>query len=155
MFTFVKAIRIQAPARQVFAWHERPDALEKLIPPWESAVIEQRPQDLRDGSVAIVRVAFGPLKLRWVAEHCDYQNRGDQGGTFTDVQLRGPFKSWRHRHDIRPDGADACVLEDHVIYELPGGFLGRWLGTRLTTRKLERMFDYRHRITREDNEQPG
>lgn len=44
MPTYVKRSRIEAPARRVFAWHGRPEALEKLIPPWEPVVIERRPR---------------------------------------------------------------------------------------------------------------
>ena len=152
MRNYVKRTRIEAPARQVFAWHAEPEALEKLIPPWEPVSIERRPEGLQDGAVAVLRIGVGPLKLRWVAEHRGYEDRGDAGGTFTDVQVRGPFAAWEHRHTVTADGDAACVLEDHVTYRLPLGVLGRWFGGWLTARKLERMFEYRHRVTREENE---
>lgn len=149
---FVKRTRIAAPARQVFAWHRRPEALEELIPPWERVVVERRPENLRDGAVAVLRMSLGPIGFRWVAEHRGYEDRGDDGGRFTDIQVRGPFASWEHRHTVEPAGPDASVLEDHVTYELPFGFLGRWFGAGLTTRKLERMFEFRHQVTKEANE---
>ena len=40
---FVHRTRIAAPAEEVFRWHARPGALERLTPPWEPVeVIERR-----------------------------------------------------------------------------------------------------------------
>jgi hypothetical protein len=40
------------------------------------------------------------------------------------------------------------VLTDDIEYELPLGLLGRIFGGGLASRQLDRMFDYRHRVTR-------
>ncbi|MFL6347556.1 MAG: TIGR01777 family protein, partial [Nitrososphaeraceae archaeon] len=42
------------------------------------------------------------------------------------------------------------MLEDHIEYSLPGGALSEMIASRLIGKKLNQMFDYRHRITRED-----
>ncbi|MEJ7713309.1 MAG: hypothetical protein WKF84_26545 [Pyrinomonadaceae bacterium] len=68
---------------------------------------------------------------------------------FEDMQIKGPFRSWRHRHIVRPHTDDAAVLRDEVEYEAPVGFLGRLLSPFLVEPRLRRMFDYRHRVTRE------
>ena len=152
MATFAKRTRIAAPARRVFAWHATPDALEKLVPPWEPVEIVQPPSGLEAGCTAVLRIGYGPAKIRWTAEHTAYDDRGDDGGSFTDIQVSGPFAEWEHRHTVTADGPDACVLEDHVTYELPLGFLGRLFGGALTRHKLRRMFDYRHDVTRRATE---
>jgi ligand-binding SRPBCC domain-containing protein len=48
-----------------------------------------------------------------------------------------------------PDGVAACFLEDSILYALPFGALGRWVGGPLVRARLEKMFSYRHRVTRE------
>lgn len=152
MAEFVKRSRINAPAAKVFAWHEHPDALRKLIPPWTPIKVVKSPSSLHDEARAVLRLRVGPVRMRWVAKHRGYENRGDEGGEFTDVQVYGPFKSWEHTHRISPEGAGTCILEDHVKFELPMGPLGRMLGHAMTRRRLERMFEYRHRIIKAENE---
>lgn len=140
---FVKRTRIAAPVETVFAWHEAPGALEKLTPPWEPVTLAERHGSIRDGDRTVLHLGWGPLRLAWVAEHRDYvPNR-----QFRDVQVRGPFARWEHTHAFEPDGSGACFLEDRIEYELPLGWLGRLLAGRMTRRKLDRMFAYRHQVT--------
>jgi hypothetical protein len=143
---FVRRSRIQAPAAAVFGWHTRPGAFERLTPPWERvAVLEQR-GGIEDGARVVLRMGRRPLAVRWVAEHRDYV----AGVQFRDVQVSGPFARWEHTHRVEPDGPDACYLEDHIEYALPGGALGALFGGGLARRRLRRTFEYRHRITAED-----
>src|SRR5687768_5173343 len=67
---------------------------------------------------------------------------------FEDVQIKGPFRSWRHRHIINahPEGA---TLRDKIEYEPPLGILGRMFAPLLIEKRLRKLFDYRHRVTRE------
>ena|SRR5271156_4063568 len=140
---FIAKLKIDAPAAEVFRWHEQPGALEHLTPPWELVEIEQRPPGIRDGDRGILRVGVGPFKIRWILEHRDYL----EGRQFRDVQISGPFKSWQHTHIFSPDGPRARVLEDRVEYELPLGFVGALFGNWFVRRKLRRLFQYRHRVT--------
>jgi ligand-binding SRPBCC domain-containing protein len=45
-------------------------------------------------------------------------------------------------------GPEGCWLVDCIVYVPPLGVLGRWLGGRLVRSRLERMFSYRHEVTR-------
>lgn len=132
----------------MFAWHQSPDALKTLIPPWEHVTIAQSPASLGNNDIAILVMHVGPLKLKWVARHRDFIDRGDQGGEFTDDQVAGPFASWVHRHSVRAIGPSRCVLEDRIEYTLPAGALGNALGGWHVRRKLAKMFDFRHDATK-------
>jgi ligand-binding SRPBCC domain-containing protein len=141
---FTKESVIQATPERVFAFHELPDALARLMPPWESARIVQAAPDLRVGSVTIIETRIlGLFPTRWVAKHTAY----DPPRMFEDVQTSGPFRRWRHRHIVEPHERGA-VLRDEIEYEPPLGFIGR-----LIVPRLRRLFDYRHRVTREWSEQ--
>ena len=144
--TFTCESRLEAPAAEVFAWHERPGAFERLSPPWESVRLVQRPENLRDGSRAIIRMRIGPLPRTWVAEHRDYI----AGRQFRDVQISGPFRRWEHTHEVLPAGEAACVLSDRILYDLPLGPVGRLFGGGAARRQLERMFTFRHETMRQD-----
>ncbi|MGB9403764.1 MAG: SRPBCC family protein [Candidatus Acidiferrales bacterium] len=142
---FLRRTRIEAPAETLFRWHAEPGALERLSPPWEPVEEIERAPGIRDGNRGVLGVHWGPLLIRWEFEHRNYA----EGRQFQDVQTKGPFKSWVHTHSFTPDGATACWLEDRIEYEMPLGFLGRWIGGRMVRRKLERLFECRHRVTAE------
>jgi hypothetical protein len=61
--------------------------------------------------------------------------------------VQGPFRKWRHRHVIAAHAAGA-VLRDEIEYEPPLGLLGRLAAPFVIIPRLERLFDYRHAVTR-------
>lgn len=141
---FVKESLIHANPNRVFAFHERDNALELLMPPWETARVLQRARIADVGSRAIIETNFiGPLKTRWVAEHTRYE----PPNFFEDVQIKGPFRSWKHRHIIAAD-PEGATLRDEIEYEPPLGALGRLFAPILIERRLRKLFDYRHEVTR-------
>lgn len=149
---FVKESIIRARPERVFAFHELPDALERLTPPQEHARIIQRAPNIHVGSRAIIEIKIlGLFPVRWVAEHTLY----DPPREFVDEQISGPFKSWRHRHIIKPHDSEGAILRDEVHYEPPLGALGRLFAPIAIVPKLRSMFDYRHRVTRAWCEQKG
>jgi ligand-binding SRPBCC domain-containing protein len=141
---FEKETRIAASPDVVFAFHESPGALRQLIPPWERVTLVEAGDSLRPGTRVVLAVAFGPMRLRWVAEHTEYE----PGRMFADRQVEGPFASWYHRHLFLPDGDGGTVLRDEVDYEPPMGAVGRLLSGGMLRAKLRKMFDHRHEITR-------
>ena len=146
---FVYESVIGAPPERVFAFHELPDALARLTPPWERARVVRAAPSLRVGEVAVVETrVLGLVPVRWVAEHTAY----DPPRMFEDVQREGPFRRWRHRHLVAPHPSGA-VLRDEVEFEPPLGPVGRLAAPLLITPRLRRLFAYRHRVTREWCEQ--
>jgi ligand-binding SRPBCC domain-containing protein len=141
---FIKESRLAAPPAEVFAFHEAPGALEALTPPWERAEVVEGGGSIRPGSRVVLRVGIGPFKKDWVAMHTEY----DPPRLFADRQESGPFQSWYHRHRFLDDGHGGTVLRDEVEFEPPLGRLGRALAGGFILRKLQRMFDYRHEVTR-------
>lgn len=141
---FRKESLIPCTPEELFRWHEHPDAFRKLMPPGEPVQIIHHDGAIRDGSRAVLRVGFWPLAFIWELEHRDYIF----GQQFCDVQVHGPFKQYRHNHLITaaPDGA---VLIDEIRFEMPLGFFGQWLGRLIMMPKFKRLFEYRHRVTRE------
>ncbi|MBK8813922.1 MAG: SRPBCC family protein [Acidobacteria bacterium] len=141
---FVKESIIAASPEKVFAFHERPDAFELLVPPWENARIIEKADISKIGSRAIIETKlFGVVPVRWVAEHTAY----DPPRMFEDVQISGPFASWRHKHIVLPH-ADGAVLRDEIEFEPPMWIFGRLAAPYAIIPKLEKMFAFRHEVTR-------
>lgn len=143
---FVASTVLPVNAAEAFEYHDRPGALERLIPPWQSVQIESNDGSLKPGSTVVMKVNLGPKSVRWVAEHTEYA----PPRLFADVQRSGPFAVWEHRHEFQNDSASHCVLRDDVRYQLPLGSLGQLFGSSIARQQLERMFAYRHRVTLDD-----
>ena len=146
MPTFERQLDLPVSAEKGFSWHERPGALDRLIPPWERVSVLKWGDGIRDGSTVELAQRLGPLELKWVVKHHGYE----AGQAFRDKQLSGPFVSWKHLHEFRPEGDCNGVLTDRIAYQVPGGILGRLLGGILIKQKLNNMFTYRHNTTRDD-----
>lgn len=135
-------------AEELFAWHRRPNAFARITPPWENARLLEAPEPWGDGTRWIIRTqVLGPIAFRWVAEH--FNIIPDR--QFCDRQIHGPFHSWEHTHRFNPDGPTS-LLEDEIDYTLPLGWPGRMLAGGLIRRRIDRMFAWRHWITRSDLE---
>jgi ligand-binding SRPBCC domain-containing protein len=141
---FVHRSVIEAPAREVFEWHEQPEALLELLPSTRFIRILRRSGGLRDGGRILLAMGIGPLRLMWEAVHFGYV-KGEQ---FSDELIRGPFRVWRHTHRVAPLTESSSVLEDRVEYALPGGWIMHAIAGGVVHRFLVAMFERRHAITR-------
>jgi ligand-binding SRPBCC domain-containing protein len=145
---FVKESIINAAPEKVFAFHELPDAFERLVPPWEKVKVIQKADISEVGSRAIIETKiFGLIPARWVAEHTKYE----PPRMFEDVQISGPFKKWEHRHLILPHER-GTILHDEIEFEPPLWIFGQLAAPFVILPKLEKMFAYRHEITRQWSE---
>ncbi len=152
MPAFSASLRVPVPAATLFDWHERPGAFARLTPPWQSVDLD-RSDGIQNGDRAVMRLGVGPLAVRWVAEHRAYSEacRAGHGDCqFQDIQVHGPFASWSHLHRMSPHGDDASVLHDEVSYTLPLAPVSSVVAGWATEGQIERLFAYRHRVTRDD-----
>ncbi|KAA1258714.1 Epimerase family protein [Rubripirellula obstinata] len=145
---YIAQTNLPTPIEESFAYHDRPGALQRLVPPWESVELEHSDNSLAVGSRVVMKTKVMGVPLRWVAEHTEY----DPPNLFADTQVSGPFASWDHRHEFFKSDSDAggSQLRDHIRYRLPMGQLGRIFGSGKARKTIEAMFAYRHRITRDD-----
>lgn len=142
MRTFIKRSTFDVPAAELFAWHERPGAIHRLVPGWSGVRIIQETPQVHSGGEAVVRVPFGPFGFRWVSVHQEYV----AGRQFVDVQKSGPMSSWRHTHRVSDAGPGQSVLEDEIQFRAP-----MWdLPGAMVLRDLEKMFTWRHARTAAD-----
>ena len=148
MPVFEKRTLIAATAARVFAFHERPDAFELLQPPGDGTTVVEKSHGIDVGARVVVDTRLGPFTQRIVAVHTKYE----AGRMFEDTMERGPFAKWTHTHLIEPDPSGGAWLVDHIEYELPLGALGQLGGGWFVRRKLAKMFEYRHAVTKKECE---
>lgn len=141
MPVFRQTTTLPHPVHEVFAWHERPGALERLTPPWEDVRVVGRSGGIRDGARVELRMKRGPLDFTWEVEHVDFE----KDRQFVDVQRKGPFQKWVHTHRFSPSADGGTVMEDVVEWEPPMGTAGEILAGPTVERDLARSFAFRHR----------
>ena len=137
---FVYRSHISRPAEEVFAWHLRPCALERVIPPWLKAklLFDEGGPDVEDSEVAL-SVPIGPIHLKWLLKHVGFIPDRE----FTDVQVKGPFSYWRHVHRVRALEGHSCELEDEIHFAMP------FFSDRVR-KELEKALKYRHEVVKQD-----
>jgi len=142
---YERASRFDCSAEELAAWHFRPGAIHRLIPPWESIEVVREAAPLVEGAIAEIRIRKGPLRTTLLARH----ECVEPPHRFVDVQQSGPFRSWRHEHRFSND-AGRGTLRDSIEFELPLGAIGRaLLGPRMLA-EIDRQFRFRHARTRAD-----
>jgi len=144
MMRFKYSTLIYAPVEVVWGFHERPDVLELLTPPWQSIQVVSH-EGIEVGAISEFRIFVGLIPLRWVAVHTEYEKYR----LFTDEQKEGPFEYWSHRHQFT-EVDDTTRLTDEIEFALPGGVLAEPLGGWLVSMQLDQLFRYRHEVTQRE-----
>lgn len=110
--------RIARPHSEVLAWYDRPGALVRLTPAGLASAEDPAAGGMRAGRLVGTRlgppVLPDPLRPRWILRHVEHEPEGH----FVDQQVRGPWRTWRHQHDLRADGEGAAI-HDSIELELP------------------------------------
>jgi ligand-binding SRPBCC domain-containing protein len=123
---------------EVFAFFADPRNLARLTPPsMRLRLLTPRPA-LAAGAVLDFRARWLGLPVRWRAYIREY----DPPYRFVDVQVRGPWARWEHRHRFLEEGGGTWV-EDRVTYRLPLGPLGEALHRALVHRQLRALWAFR------------
>jgi hypothetical protein len=127
------------PPDAVFPFFERPENLARITPPWLDFRI-RTPSPIVMAPAVTIDYTIRVLGVRtaWRSLIAEY----DPPNGFRDVQLIGPYRFWDHRHRFRAERGGTTV-EDEVLYQLPGGPIGRLAHALLVRRRLVAIFDFR------------
>ncbi len=143
--TFQHSSLFLCTPQELYTWHSRPGALERLLPPWEKTSVISRTGTIAPGSTVRLKMFAGPVPYTWHARHV-----ADQPGImFRDIQQKGPFAKWIHTHRFTGEG-DGARLDDYIEYALPGPGIISDLAGKFVEPTLKRIFTYRHQTLRRD-----
>ena len=129
---------IGRPRPEVFAFFADPANLARVTPASFGVELLTRAATMTTGAVFDYRLRWLGVPIRWRAFVREY----DSPYRFLDVQLRGPYARWEHRHRFLEED-DGTVVEDRVVYRLPLGPIGRALHAAVVGRQLRAAWDYR------------
>ena len=151
------------PARLegVFRFFADPNNLPRLMPPWMRVRIESMrivPPDgdagnrfAGTGSVLTASyrtTPFLPFRITSEARITGFA----VNDYFEDIQGKGPFKSWHHRHSFVRElrnGVDGTIVRDEIEYDPGFGPLGSVGNALFIAPQMRRTFDYRQKTLEE------
>ena len=126
----------------VRAWHERRGAFDRLVPPWASARVVQRPKALAVGETALLDLSLGPLSLRWTSTISEVDDEG-----FIDIAELPLGTRWRHVHKMLPH-PDGCLLVDEISWD--GSPWMTAVARTSVSRQVQRLLAHRHTVLAAD-----
>lgn len=143
------------PLERVFAFFSNPENLPRIMPSASGTVLlsvsRVAPPALADmlndkaagaGSILVTSfrvVPFLPLRQIWIARITEFE----WNHHFADVQQKGPFKSWHHRHEFAAasnDGTLGTTIRDVIDYEVGIAFLGQVADALFVRKKMDSTF---------------
>jgi ligand-binding SRPBCC domain-containing protein len=128
------------PRAEVFAFFADPQNLAQLTPPGLRLSVLTPASTLSAGAVLDLRVAWLGIPVPWRVYIREY----DPPYRFVDVQVRGPWARWEHRH-LFLEGDGGTWVEDRLTYRPPLGPLGRLAHAVALGRQVRALWAYRQR----------
>lgn len=132
---------VPAPREECFAFFSDAANLEALTPPFlRFRILTPLPIEMRAGALIEYRLSLLGVPMPWLTRIEDWR----PGEGFTDVQLRGPYARWVHRHSFTP-AAWGTWVRDEVEYALPLAPLSGPVHGLFVQPRLREIFAYRRK----------
>ncbi len=132
---------VRRPRRDVFGFFADPENLDTITPDGlRFEILSPCPIAMRAGALIAYRLRLLGVRFRWLTriEAFDPEER------FVDVQLRGPYRTWRHTHEFI-EVTGGTLIHDRVEYVMPFGPLGELAHALFVRGRLGEIFAHRRR----------
>ncbi len=133
------SLLVRRPIDETFGFFADPTNLHRITPPGLGFEYTTPPEPMREGLEIGYRIRplFG-VPVRWLTRI----GRHEPPRQFTDIQVRGPYRRWEHRHRFEEvDGG--TMVRDEIDYEVPGWAAGDVLDRLVIRNELTWIFRYR------------
>jgi ligand-binding SRPBCC domain-containing protein len=142
LMKFQHRFHVKAPLAKVMEFHRRPIGLKSLTPPLAFMQAQKVPALIQQGDSLTFRMWLGPILVTWESQFPELTEN-----SFTDIQGRGPFESWQHRHIFIQVDSQTTEIVDQIEAHLSRN-LWRWFVGSLMWLTLPFLFWYRKIQTR-------
>jgi ligand-binding SRPBCC domain-containing protein len=152
---------IPFPLPQVFGFFSNPENLPRIMPAATGTRLDELhlvPPPVSPDSFAFSRAAgigtvivtsfrlfpFLPMRVQWAARITEFE----WNHHFADVQQRGPFRQWHHRHEFLAEtrnGVSGTLVRDVLEYEVGFGALGLLANALFVEHQVRATFAQRQR----------
>ncbi|MBP7542450.1 MAG: hypothetical protein KA747_02475 [Ignavibacteriaceae bacterium] len=142
-FKFEKSVVIKAGLRELFNFHLNTQNITIISSPFPVIEkIEMSSNPLKTDSTVSLLLNFLIFRQNWIMKISEVK----PFEVVTDIQVKGPFKVWEHKHIFEETNA-GVKMTDNIIFSPPWGVIGL-LTLPLLYLQLYLMFSDRHRRTR-------
>ena len=143
--TLTTTVRLAVPRDRVFAFFADAENLARITPPeLDFRIRTPMPITIRQGAQIDYTIGLHGIPMRWRTLISKWVPNEE----FVDVQIKGPYAQWIHRHTFTDDGSGGTIVGDEVRYRLPLGQLGD-LAHFIVKTQLRRIFAHRTARVRE------
>lgn len=140
--TFVHSTIVEASCEELYAYHEKPELLYRIRPPWEKLTVVEKDHSLELGTMAHLRIGGKEWIGRVIAVNKPYG--------YTHQLIQGPLTPVIHEHIFNPISSSQTEVIEKITYTVPFGKLGNYFLGNALHQRVEKMMIYRHKILQED-----
>ena len=139
---FESAQFIPRARAELFPFFADAGNLERITPPFMNfRIITPLPVEIVEGALIDYRIKLFGVPMKWRTRIETWRPNEH----FVDLQLRGPYRLWRHLHEFS-DQDGGTRMRDVVDYELPLGPLASPVHPLFVRPLIERIFAYRREV---------
>ncbi len=139
-YLFKSAQYINKNIDDVFYFFSNINNLEKITPSYlKFKIIGENIEPPKKGLKINYKLNIRGIPVNWQSLILEW----DEKKSFTDIQTKGPYSIWHHKHIFIPYKEGTIVL-DEVHYRIPLGLLGNAI-TPLITNDIKNIFSYRRK----------
>jgi uncharacterized protein (TIGR01777 family) len=132
---------IPQPIDEAFAFFKEAKNLEKITPDeMNFKVLNQSTEKIQEGTIINYGLSVRKIPMRWKSKITNWKPELH----FSDVQLKGPYDYWVHRHEFEEKNG-GTLIKDHVRYKVPFNLAGDLIANRFIRNDLEKIFTYRQK----------
>lgn len=153
---------VAAPIESVFLFFADPCNLPRIMPPeLGTELVEMKLKAVPSGGPAANQGTLAgigseiftsfrvlpplPFRIKWTSLITQFE----WNHHFADVQKKGPFKSFHHRHEFAEEvreGIRGTRIRDVIDYDVGFGVFGKLAGKLVIARRFEQTFRHRQRV---------
>jgi len=125
--------------QKVFEFFKDENNLERITPSDLSfKIISKSTKNIQKDTLIKYKLKIHGIGFKWMTKIKDF----NEPQSFTDIQLKGPYKTWEHTHSFSKLCA-GTLIDDKVIFKLPFGIFGRIIAFIFVVKDIKRIFKYR------------
>jgi len=133
---------LDRPVEEVFAFFSDANNLQAITPKQlHFHILTPGPIRLEAGARMDYQLKLHGIPVKWAT----LIESWEPPHKFVDVQLRGPYRVWRHTHGFAAAGGGPRIFDD-VEYELQFGPLGRAVEAIWARREIVKIFACRTEV---------
>lgn len=130
---------------ELFSFFSKAENLNKITPPELGfRIVSKLPIEMKKGARIDYTIRLNGIPFAWKTEITEW----NPPFSFTDTQLKGPYRMWVHRHLFEELG-QSTRMTDIVEYISPGGPFEFIPHKLFVERKVNKIFDYRESMFKE------